>query len=264
MLNASDGVSFVKSVIKKDVSDQHVRNILKSKGLTAHKKIKAPEISSKNIKLCKKFYHEHKGKTFDEFKNFIYTDESTFSVKSVSGGDWYYRCIDNKIPSQAVIRTKKFKRGKLMIWGMILFNGKFKIYRVDGMMNSNNYIDLLEKHVIEDIVEMGFKLSDVSFMQDNASCHKSKRTLQWFKDHNLTLLDWPPQSPDMNPIENLWKYLDTQVRMRQHEIFNVDDLWKILLEEAEKINKDIVKKLFKSIPKRINSLKNSNFDFTKY
>lgn len=41
-------------------------------------------------------------------------------------------------------------------------------------------------------------------MQDNAKIHKAKKTMKWFEDRGIELLEWPPYSPDLNPIEQLW------------------------------------------------------------
>jgi transposase len=41
-------------------------------------------------------------------------------------------------------------------------------------------------------------------MQDNASIHTAKKITQWFEDEGILVLDWPPCSPDMNPIGHLW------------------------------------------------------------
>lgn len=41
-------------------------------------------------------------------------------------------------------------------------------------------------------------------MQDNAKIHKAKKTLKWFEDMGIELIEWPPYSPDLNPIEQLW------------------------------------------------------------
>jgi transposase len=41
------------------------------------------------------------------------------------------------------------------------------------------------------------------FMQDNAKIHKAKKTIEWFENNGIVLLDWPPYLPDLNPIENL-------------------------------------------------------------
>ena len=40
-------------------------------------------------------------------------------------------------------------------------------------------------------------------MQDNASIHTAKKVKDWFKDMAIPLVDWPPYSPDLNPIEQV-------------------------------------------------------------
>lgn len=62
----------------------------------------------------------------------------------------------------------------------------------------------------------------------------------------------PPQSPDINPIENLWHLLDTEVRKRK--ISNKTDLQRVILEEWPKISKEIIQKLVESMPRRLQAI----------
>ncbi|KAK3543439.1 hypothetical protein QTP70_020917, partial [Hemibagrus guttatus] len=56
------------------------------------------------------------------------------------------------------------------------------------------------------------------FQQDNAPCHKAKMLQEWFDEHNneFEVLTWPPNSPDLNPIEHLWDVLNKQRQIPQH------------------------------------------------
>ena len=54
--------------------------------------------------------------------------------------------------------------------------------------------------------------SDFIFQQDLAPAHPTKITKTWFKDRGINVLDWPANSPDLNPIENLWVIAKRKMR----------------------------------------------------
>ncbi len=54
--------------------------------------------------------------------------------------------------------------------------------------------------------------ADFIFQQDLAPAHTAKGTKSWFNDHGVTVLDWPANSPDLNPIENLWCIVKRKMR----------------------------------------------------
>ncbi len=57
-----------------------------------------------------------------------------------------------------------------------------------------------------------YGVADFIFQQDLAPAHTAKGTKSWFNDHGVTVLDWPANSPDLNPIENLWGIVKRKMR----------------------------------------------------
>ncbi len=99
-----------------------------------------------------------------------------------------------------------------MIWGFLTYTGNLKIFKIEKTLNSAKYLELLQGFFMDEMDKLNIDVSKIIFQQDNAPPHKAKCVNNWFKAQNISLMDWPPQSPDLNIIENVWNYLDVQVR----------------------------------------------------
>ena len=126
--------------------------------------------------------------------------------------------------------------------------------------SANSYLALLEELVVPNYTD------GLIFMQDNAPIHTAKKVKEWFEERGINVTDWPPYSPDLNPIEYAWKRLkDTAAKM-------FPDLWKssgkseedrTAMEEALKeawatIPVSFFEELIKSIPRRIQACIDAN------
>ena len=78
------------------------------------------------------------------------------------------------------------------------------------------------------------------------------------------LMDWPAQSPDLNPIENCWHYLDSKVRKRRPQPKNLDQLYEALQEEWKNIEPSYLRKLVHSMPDRCQAVVKAKGYWTKY
>ncbi len=104
--------------------------------------------------------------------------------------------------------------------------------------------------------------ADFIFQQDLAPAHTAKGTKSWFNDHGVTVLDWPANSPDLNPIENLWGIVKR--KMRDTRPNNADDLKATVKETWASIPPQQCHKLITSMPRRIEAVIKAKGAPTKY
>jgi hypothetical protein len=123
---------------------------------------------------------------------------------------------NQKWDKEMVTTYKKGKDISVMVWAAIWWwNGmvhKSELHILERDWESKkhgysarSYIDVLDAQLPR-IWEPG-----MIFMQDNALIHTAKTVKKWFEDIAIPLLDWPPYSPDLNPIEHIWWHLKAEV-----------------------------------------------------
>uniref|UniRef100_A0AAZ3PJB8 Tc1-like transposase DDE domain-containing protein n=1 Tax=Oncorhynchus tshawytscha TaxID=74940 RepID=A0AAZ3PJB8_ONCTS len=90
----------------------------------------------------------------------------------------------------------------------------------------------------------------------------AKTTQEWLRDKSLNVLEWPSQSPDLNPIEHLWR--DLKIAVQRRSPSNLTELERICREEWEELPKSRCAKLVESYPRRLKAVNAAKGDSTKY
>lgn len=90
-----------------------------------------------------------------------------------------------------------------MIWGCMSWNGCGLFEFIDGIMNKERYLDIVKKNVAASARKLSLSRRYI-FQQDSDPKHTSKIVTKWFKDKKIKVLDWCPQSSDLNPNEHLF------------------------------------------------------------
>jgi transposase len=90
---------------------------------------------------------------------------------------------------------------------------------------------------------------DFVYQQDNASCHKSKQTINFFKDNSIVVIEWPPNSPDLNLIEHLWGIIKDILEKEEPKtsqlcVAKINEIWdNFKLDVLELFNKSIKERI---------------------
>ncbi len=92
------------------------------------------------------------------------------------------------------------------------------------------------------------------FQQDNAPCHKAKITMDFLKKSDIEVLYWPPYSPDINPIENIWALIKKKIIKENFVINNQKDLVLSVEKLFYDIDDETLKNLSDSVPNRLKEL----------
>ena len=151
-----------------------------------------------------------------------------------------------------------------MVWGCFTSGGVGNICRIYGHMNGDLYRQILKEDLLGTIKWNGMDKDNIIFQQDNDPKHTANLTKQWFEDNRVTVLDWPAQSPDLNPIEHLWNEMDRRPRQLEIPVRTQDQLWDAIQKIWVELGSDVCKKLVDTMPTRINDVIKANGGYTKW
>jgi len=151
-----------------------------------------------------------------------------------------------------------------MVWGCFTSGGVGNICRIYGHMNGDLYRQILKEDLLGTIKCNGMDKDNIIFQQDNDPKHTANLTKQWFEDNRVTVLDWPAQSPDLNPIEHLWNEMDRRPRQLEIPVRTQDQLWDAIQKIWVELGSDVCKKLVDTMPTRINDVIKANGGYTKW
>ena len=180
-----------------------------------------------------------------DFNSLLFSDESKMSLHPDNRNVWRRRGSQNP---NIYCQQKKFNQS-IMVFGIIGHNYKSKLVFSTISIDSEQYCFNLIKSGV-----LGFEdIESRIFQQDGAKSHTSAQTILWLKRRINLLNNWPPNSPDLSPIENVWALMDNYVT--QNHPTNINEVKDLCAEYWNHVlTYETINKLCEGFKLRINEM----------
>ena len=123
------------------------------------------------------------------------------------------------------------------------------------------YIDILQRATVPSAERLHGNRSYI-FQQDNAACHTAGTVKAFFRDHDIEVMKWPAQSPDMNTIEHLWQVLKQKVQHQKPR--NLNELWEMVSQAWEHLTQNDIQAVTSNMGNRVQALVKAKGGATPY
>ncbi len=155
--------------------------------------------------------------------------------------------------------------GVVIVWRIYSWHTLGPLVPIEHCLNATTYLSIVADHV-HPFMTTVYPSSDGYFQQDNAPCHKAQIISDWFLEHDneFTLLKWPPQSPDLNPIEHLCDVVEREICIVDVQPTNLQKLRDAIMSIWTKISEDCFQHLVESMPRRIKAVLKAKWGPTRY
>ncbi len=223
-----------------------------------------PLLSAKNSTRRIQFTQAHQNWTIEDWKNVAWSDESRFLLQHSDGRVRIWRKEHESMDPSCLVSTVQAGAGGVMVWGIFSWQTLGPLVLMEHRLNTTDYLSIVDH--VHPFMTTVYQSSDDYFQQDNAPCYQAQIISDWFLEHvnEFTLLKWPPQSPDLNPIEHLWDVVEREIHIMDVQPTNLQQLRDGIMSIWTKISEECFQHLVESMPRRIKAVLKTKGGPTRY
>jgi hypothetical protein len=160
--------------------------------------------------------------------------------------------------------TTAFGGGDVTVWGCFSFDCKLDLYVLDGNLTGQKYRDnVLAPRVVPHFDNHALADSPM-FMDDNARPHRAPIVQHCLQQEAFQTISWPAMSPDMIPIEHVWDFIGRKINQHNPKCQNIDELRTAILQEWQQFPQERLRRLVRSMARRVTELHNKRGGYTRY
>lgn len=231
------------------VSNRTIRRVLDEAGVYGRIARVSPPLKDIHLKKRLSFANGYRKWRYKQWKRILWSDEAS-ALCGTYGQVWVQREANIEWHPDNVVHREKHP-DKVHMWGCFSGYGIGKLFLFEENLDAPLMLRILKENLLKTALPMfqeGEKKGQWYFQQDNDPKHTSRIVQTWIRESGIDCLDWPPYSPDLNPIENLWA--DVKRRAEQDNPQNVEELKTALMKAWKETDPQLIKSLIKSMRKR--------------
>ena len=222
-----------------------------------HKPIMTKDIKERRLSWTNKY----KNWTVRHWKKVLFSDEFSVQISKV-----YLRKIwvkpENRLkPGFYLPKKQDYGKKYVKVWSCFSYKGVGELQFIQNGWNRHVYKEILNQNLKREANRLIGK--DFIFQEDGDKVHTSKVASTWKRKNKIEILDWPPSSCDISPLENLWGHFKKRLALEKnpHDV----EQFKLLAQRVWQETKvSLCEKLIESIPDRIRAVLDCNGGPTKY
>lgn len=220
-----------------------------------------PKLTKKQRQARLRWAKKYRDWKAEDWEKILWSDESPFHLFVRHGKVWVRRRLGEEFVLCCMQPTVKFGGGHINVWGCFSSQGVGSLYQINGIMTGAMYREILKNHMAPVIRRLG---PNFIFQHDNDPKHTSKVVKNYLSNAKFIVLDWPSQSPDLNPIENIWGRIKQLLRRRSVGPSDLNEIFDYVKREWEALPKEYLLELIHSMPQRIEAVIKNKGGSTKY
>jgi hypothetical protein len=219
----------------------------------------------------KRLRFAHLWRDFD-WSNAWFGDEMSYEKGRGKGPVWVFRRSNEGYDRDKVREQEPGKGMRQMVWAAIRCNDATELIKMerDPEAPRNGYTAHSYQNALEDGLRHLYEPGAV-YVQDNSPLHSAKTTREWFGQHGIWVVELPPFSPDLNPIENIWAQLKKLALERHPEIVDLtaselgmQRMWEMLVESWDDMPRRWIEACTSSMNDRLEAVIAADGWYTKY